>query len=138
MAAKNSSSNNRHSTGREVTVPLALRAGGSFIALAVALAIFSVVAWFSDGWAVPFAITPAFLAICIAAVLFGAFATVNRAQKASVSQVVALAVAVVLIIASQFLPATALGYMGQHWLLLYAVLAVLCALVLRRSVMPKA
>ena len=52
MAAKNSSSNNRHSTRREVTVPLALRAGGSFIALAVALAIFSVVAWFSDGWAV--------------------------------------------------------------------------------------
>lgn len=138
MTAKNSSSKNSNSAGREVTVPLALRAGGAFLALAVTLAIFGVIAWLSDGWAVPFAVTPAFLGICAAAVLFGAFATVNRAQKPSVAQVVALSVAVALIIASQFLANTALGYMGQYWLFMYAVLALVCALVLRRSIMPKA
>ena len=115
-----------------------MRAGGAFLALAVTLAIFGVIAWLSDGWAVPFAVTPAFLGICAAAVLFGAFATVNRAQKPSVAQVVALSVAVALIIASQFLANTALGFMGQHWLFMYAVLALVCALVLRRSIMPKA
>ena len=138
MTAKNSSSKNSNSAGREVTVPLALRAGGAFLALAVTLAIFGVIAWLSDGWAVPFAVTPAFLGICAAAVLFGAFANVNRAQKPSVAQVVALSVAVALIIASQFLANTALGYMGQPWLFMYAVLALVCALVLRRSIMPKA
>ena len=114
MAAKNSSSKESNSARREVTVPLALRAGGAFIALAVALAIFGIIAWLSDGWAVPFAITPAFLGICVAAVLFGAFATVNRAQKPSVAQVVALSIAVAFIIASQFLPKTPLGFMGRH------------------------
>ncbi|MDC7113497.1 hypothetical protein [Corynebacterium pseudodiphtheriticum] len=137
MAAKNSSSKESHSAKREVTVPLALRAGGAFIALAVALAIFGITAWLSDGWAVPFAITPAFLGICVAAVLFGAFATVNRAQKPSVAQVVALSIAVAFIVVSQFLPKTPLGFMGQHWLFMYAILCVICALVLRRSVMPK-
>lgn len=119
-------------------VPLALRVGGAFMALAVVLLVFTVVSIFLDGWMSPFVVTPSFLVILLAAVIFGAFATVRKDQAASRSQVISLIVAVVLVILSRFLPATPLYVMAQYWLPMYAVLAFLCALIIRRSLIPKA
>ncbi|AGF72492.1 hypothetical protein [Corynebacterium halotolerans] len=118
-------------------IPVALRVGGAFMALAIVLLVFTVVSVFLDGWMVPFVVTPSFLVILLAAVIFGAFATVRKDQAASRSQVIALIVAVALVILSRFLPATALYVMAQYWLPMYAVLAFLCGLVIRRSLIPK-
>ncbi len=119
-------------------VPLALRVGGAFMALAVVLLVFTVVSVFLDGWLTPFVVTPSFLAILLAAVVFGAFATVRKDQAASSAQVISLVVAVALVILSRFLPSAELYTMAQYWLPMYAVFAFLCALVIRRSLIPKA
>ena len=118
-------------------VPVALRVGGAFMALAIVLIVFTVVSVFLDGWMAPFVVTPSFLVILLAAVILGAFATVRKDQAASRSQVIALIVAVALVILSSFLSTTALYVMAQYWLPMYAVLAFLCALVIRRSLIPK-
>ncbi|MDO5669716.1 MAG: hypothetical protein Q4G50_06905 [Corynebacterium sp.] len=123
---------------RTYRVPAALRVGGAFMALAVALAIFAVVAVFTDGWMAPFAVTPRFLAILLAAVILGAFATIRTDQASSRTQVIALVVAVALIIFARFLPSEPLTTMAQYWLAMYAVFAFLCALIIRRSMIPKA
>lgn len=122
---------------RTFRVPTALRVGGAFMALAVALLVFTVVSVFTDGWMAPFVVTPGFLIIIVAVIIFGAFATVRRDQAASRSQVIALVVAVALVIFSRFIPNTALYVMGQYWLAMYAVAALLAGLVIRRSLIPK-
>jgi len=118
-------------------VPLALRVGGAFMALAVALLVFTVIAVFGDGWMAPFAVTPRVLVILVAAMILGAFATIRRDQAASRTQVIALVVAVALIIFARLLPNEPLYVMAQYWLPMYAVFAFLCALVIRRSLIPK-
>lgn len=133
MTAKNQ----QNPPPRAYRVPMALRVGGAFMALAVALLIFTVVAVFRDGWMSPFVVTPAFLVILLAAVILGAFATIRTDQAASRTQVIALVVAVALVILSRFLPDTDLYVMGQFWLAMYMVLAVLCALIIRRALLPR-
>ena len=118
-------------------VPLALRVGGAFMALAVALLVFTVIAVFGDGWMAPFAVTPRVLVILVAAMILGAFATIRRDQAASRTQVISLVVAVALIIFARLLPSEPLYVMAQYWLPMYAVFAFLCALVIRRSLIPK-
>ncbi|WP_156230926.1 hypothetical protein [Corynebacterium occultum] len=118
-------------------VPLPLRVGGAFMALAMVLFIFLFIEYLSAGFLVPFAVTPRFLAIVVAALILGAFATMSRNQESSRTQVIALAVAMVLVIASRFLPTEALTHITQPWLLGYGILALICALVIRRSMTPK-
>lgn len=119
------------------SVPAALRVGGAFLALALVLALFGFMSLLTDGWQAPFTITWRFLLIVAAAILVGAFVTTSTAHRGSVGQIVGLAVAIVLVIASRFTPAVPLSTMGQSWLFLYAGAAFLCALVIRRSLMPR-
>lgn len=114
-------------------IPLQIRVGGAFMALALVLIIQAVIAFFSGGGT--FTITLGSLFIWVGALLFGGFATMRRDQPASKLQVAALLVAVVLVLASVFLPTIELGVMATYWLALYAGLAVMCALILRRSAM---
>src|SRR5690625_5873585 len=85
-----------------VSIPIQVRVGGAFMALAAVLFLLALVAVFTDGWGTPFAWTPIRVAIIIAALLVGGFATVRTEQKSSVVQVVALAISVLLIIVSRF------------------------------------
>lgn len=107
------------------------------MALALVLLIFLFIEFLTAGFFVPFEVTPRFLAIVVAALILGAFATMSRNQESSRTQVIALVVAMVLVIASRFLPTGPLSLMGQEWLLGYAILALICALVIRRSMTPK-
>ncbi|MDD7581671.1 hypothetical protein ACEE23_00425 [Corynebacterium sp. 32222D000AT] len=120
-----------------VTIPLQLRVGGAFIAVALVLVIMTIVAVLTEGWMSPFVWTPARVALVVAALIIGAFATIRKDQRPSITQVVALGGAVLIIIASRFLPSAELAVMGQWWLLIYAGLALVCALVLRRSLAPR-
>ncbi|WJY89754.1 hypothetical protein [Corynebacterium confusum] len=120
-----------------VTIPLQLRVGGAFIAVALVLVIMTFVAVLTEGWMSPFVWTPARVALVVAALIIGAFATIRKDQRPSIAQVVALGAAVLTIIASRFLPSAELAVMGQWWLLIYAGLALVCALVLRRSLAPR-
>lgn len=115
-----------------VSIPMPMRVGGAFMALALTLLLMGVVAVLSEGWMAPFEWTLSRLAILVVAIIVGAFATIRVDQKASRSQVVALALALALIVISRFLPESTLVVMGQHWLLLYAITALLCGLVIRR------
>lgn len=108
------------------------------MALALVLGIFLILEWMTNGINAPFAVTPRVLAIVVAALILGAFATMSRQQESSRTQVIALVVAVVLVTLSRFLPDQALTVMGQPWLLGYVVLSFICALVIRRSLVPKA
>ncbi|MGD7001271.1 hypothetical protein [Corynebacterium halotolerans] len=129
--AKSSSARDGH------PVPFPLRVGGAFMALALVLFIFFLMEIVSNGFNVPFAVTPRFLGIVLAAIILGAFATMSRNQESSRTQVIALIIAVLLVITSRFLPNGALTFLGQPWLLGYAVLALICSLVIRRSLTPK-
>ena len=120
-----------------VTIPLQLRVGGAFIAVALVLVIMTIVAVLTEGWMSPFVWTPARVALVVAALIIGAFATIRKDQRPRITQVVALGGAVLIIIASRFLPSAELAVMGQWWLLIYAGLALVCALVLRRSLAPR-
>ena len=112
-------------------IPIQLRVGGAFLALAVVLVIYAAVAFFR-GQAV-FEITPQVLTIVAAALLFGANATFVRGQSRSRAQVVALVVAVGLVILGVLLPAETIFATPTYWLLLWAGAAVVCALILRQS-----
>ena len=112
-------------------IPIQLRVGGAFLALAVVLVIYAAVAFFR-GQAV-FEITPHVLTIAAAALLFGANATFVRGQSRSRAQVVALVVAVGLVILGVLLPAATILATPSYWLLLWAGAAVVCALILRQS-----
>lgn len=114
-------------------IPVQLRVGGAFIVLAAVLALMVFVAVLTDGWLAPFEWTPARLMLPIAALIVGGFATTRRDQRASAAQVIALAVAVLLIIASRLLPTTVLATMSQPMVLIYASVALVCAVILRRS-----
>ena len=138
MAKNSPNSPQRSDDSPGVTIPIQVRVGGAFMALAIVLFLLALVAVFTEGWGEPFAWTPIRIAIVIAALLVGGFATVRRDQKASVTQVVALLVAVLLIFGSRFLPQEVYLVQHQSFLILYGGAAVLCSLILRRSVMPKA
>lgn len=86
-----------------------------------------------DGFGASFDWTWRNLALVVAALLVGAFATQRRDQKASRTQVIALVIAVVLIAGSMLLPHVVLTTMGQYMLFLYAGAALICALIIRRT-----
>jgi len=109
-------------------VPIQLRAGGAFLALAVVLFIFAFLA-FMRGEQV-YELTPQFLLTVVAAIIFGAFATTDKTQAGSRKQVFALAIAVLLI--GIIVPNTVLTLTPTFWLAMWGVGALLCALILRR------
>lgn len=115
-------------------VPVQLRAGGAFMALALVLAIYAIVA-FIRGQGV-FTFTPSVLLVLVASAIFGSFATVSKTQQSSRTQVIALGTAVALIVASVFVPDVTVIRTETFWLLMWAAAAVVCALVLRRSTAP--
>lgn len=112
-------------------IPVQMRAGGAFIALAVVLTIFALIEFIS-GSAV-FTFTPGEIMICLAALLFGAFITVGEDGQGERGRVVAQLGATLLIVGSFFVPDTPLFATQTYWLVLWAGAAVVCALVLRRS-----
>ncbi|MEX3503996.1 hypothetical protein [Corynebacterium sp. LK2510] len=114
-------------------VPVQLRVGGAFLALALVLVIYAAVSFFR-GESV-FEITPQVVTIFAAAAIFGANATFVRGQARSVAQVAVLAVAVALVVIGILLPSTAIALTQTYWLILWAVVATICALILRRSAM---
>lgn len=124
----------RPASKNTVTPPAALRVGGAFLVVAFVLVLFALISVFSDGWGAPFVWTYSNLTIIIAAVLVGSFSTMNKEHAGSRAQIIALAVAVALIIASRFLPQHDLLIQQQYWLLFYAGMSAICALILRRSV----
>lgn len=124
----------RPASKNPVTPPAALRVGGAFLVVAFVLVLFALISVFSDGWGAPFVWTYSNLTIIIAAVLVGSFSTMNKEHAGSRAQIIALAVAVALIIASRFLPQHDLLIQQQYWLLFYAGMSAICALILRRSV----
>lgn len=125
----------RPASKNPVTPPAALRVGGAFLVVAFVLVLFALISVFTDGWGAPFVWTYSNLTIIIAAVLVGSFSTMNKEHAGSRAQIIALAVAVALIIASLFLPQHDLLIQQQYWLLFYAGMSAICALILRRSVM---
>ncbi|MCP1387067.1 hypothetical protein M5J20_02525 [Corynebacterium sp. TA-R-1] len=114
-------------------VPIQLRAGGAFIALALVLFLFAFVAFLRGDTL--YTITPQFICTAVAAVIFGSFATFNTAQGGSRKQLIALGAAVLLLGLGVLVPNTALAVTPTYWLGLWAVGALLCALILRRSAM---
>lgn len=124
----------RPASKNPVTPPAALRVGGAFLVVAFVLVLFALISVFSDGWGAPFVWTYSNLTIIIAAVLVGSFSTMNKEHAGSRAQIIALAVAVALIIASRFLPQHDVLIQQQYWLLFYAGMSAICALILRRSV----
>lgn len=119
-------------------VPAGIRIGGAFVALGAVMIVFGVIELFSGGLLQPFAVTPRFLVILLAAAILGGFATVSRYEDSSRLQVIALAVAVILVFASRALPNDPIMLIEQFWLSLWAVTAIICGLIIRRSLMPKA
>ncbi len=118
-------------------VPVALRVGGAFIALAVVFLLFGVLSLAGAGWGAAFAVSPRFLLVVLGAILVGAFATTNTRQRGSRGQVAGLGLALVLIIVSRLVSQEPLLWMAQYWLFLYAGAALMCALVVRRSLIPR-
>ncbi|WP_350354562.1 hypothetical protein [Corynebacterium aquatimens] len=82
-----------------------------------------------------YTITPQFLCTVVAAVIFGSFATFSKEQGGSRKQLVALIIAVVLLGVGVVMPNTELAATQSYWLALWAVGALLCSLILRRSAM---
>ncbi|AWB81890.1 hypothetical protein C3B44_05580 [Corynebacterium yudongzhengii] len=117
-------------------VPASVRAGGAFLALALTLMIMLGLAILQEGWNVPFEITNRRLLILVAVIILGAFATQRKDQAGSRTQVIALVVGVGLIVISMLIPQSTLYTLQQWWIALYAVMALLCALVLRRASLP--
>lgn len=118
-------------------VPAGIRIGGAFVALGLVMIVFGVIEFFNGGLLQPFAITPRFLVILVAAAILGGFATVSRFEESSRTQVIALGIAVLLVFVSRALSNDALVLVEQFWLSLWAVTAIICGLVLRRAMMPK-
>lgn len=115
------------------SLPPAIRAGGAFIAVAIVLVIFTFVAVVTEGFLVPFAVTPRFLLIVAAAAILGAFGMTTPGQPRSAWNVFSLAVALLLVVGGRFIPNDPVYTMEQWWLPAYAIAAVLCGLVLRRA-----
>ncbi len=128
---------NDDDSNKMVRIPVPIRVGGAFLAVAIVLAFFTVVEVITKGWMVPFQVTPRFIVLVIAGALVGGFATMNKNQPPSVIQVVALVGALILVVAGRFLPSTTLVLWDQFWLPAYALLAFVCSLAIRRSLIPK-
>jgi putative membrane protein len=128
---------NSGDSNETVRIPTPIRVGGAFMAVAIVLAFFTVVEVITNGWMMPFAVTPRFLALVLAGALVGGFATMNKNQPPSIIQVTALVAALVLVVAGRFLPQTVLMVWDQYWLPAYALLAFACSLAIRRSLIPK-
>src|SRR5699024_12296895 len=94
MANNSPQSSQRTDKSAGVSIPIQVRVGGAFMALAAVLFLLALVAVFADGWGAPVEWTPIRVAIVIAALVAGGFATVRKDQNGSVAQVEALAVAV--------------------------------------------
>lgn len=101
--------------------------------LAVAIVVFTAFGVFRNGVNTPVPITTRVLLTAIAAMLIGAAGVTVPGQKSGLPRVAALGAAVVLLIASRFISPTVLTYMEQYWLVGYAVIAGICAAVLRRA-----
>ena len=113
-------------------VPVQLRVGGAFMALAVVLIILAIKAFISGDSV--FTFTPSDLMLCVAALLFGSFGAFTREERGSLTRVIALALTSVLILASVVTPKTTTVFTTEtYWLLLWAGMAIICALILRRS-----
>lgn len=118
-----------------VKVPTPLRIGGAFMAVGIALIIFTAVQVFMVGWMVPFQVDVRFLLILVAAGIIGGFATMQRNQEPSRTQVVALVIALVLVFGGRLIPNPVLMMWEQYWLPMYALLAIGCGLAIRRTMM---
>jgi len=112
-------------------VPVQLRVGGAFLGIAAALFLYAVLGFF--GANETFEITPQVLTVLVAVGLVGAFATTSRDQAGSRAQVIALIIAVVLIGLGIILPDVALMVTTPVWMAAWAVAALFCAVILRRS-----
>lgn len=124
---------NRRGADAPVQIPVALRVGGAFMAIGVVLFIFAAIEVFRSGWFGFFNVDVRFLMIVLAAAVLGAFATMNRNQEASRTQVIALVAAFVLAIGSRFVPNEVITVLQQWWLMGYAGLAFLCGLAIRKA-----
>ena len=96
-------------------VPVQLRVGGAFLGIAAALVLYAVVGFTRGDEG--FVITPQVLTVLVAVALVGAFATTNKEQQGSRTQVIALFIAIVLIGLGVILPNTALFTTTPVWLL---------------------
>src|SRR5690625_6869693 len=67
MAQNSPPSSQRSGKNPGVSIPIQVRVGGAFMALAAVLFLLALVAVFTDGWGTPFAWTPIRVAIIIAA-----------------------------------------------------------------------
>ncbi|HFG8781346.1 hypothetical protein ACL1CN_03250 [Corynebacterium striatum] len=135
--------NNRHAgdpamdNPEGVTIPLAWRVGGAFSALAFVLVLLGVLAIVNDGFGAPFEWTWNVVFIVFAAILVGAFSTVRKDQKGSRTQLIALVMALIAIVAGRFMPTEPLMVTGQPLVFAYFVGALLCAFIIRRTGMTK-
>ncbi|MEJ6012302.1 hypothetical protein WG936_00395 [Corynebacterium sp. H127] len=124
------------SDAANTTIPAAIRAGGAFVAIAIVLAIFTFVQVVTEGFLMPFQVTPRFLLILAAAAILGAFGMSAPGQARGAWSVFALAVALLLVVGGRFIPNDPIHVMEQWWLPAYAIVALLCGLVLRRAALP--
>lgn len=115
------------------SIPIGLRVGGAFVAIAFVLFIFTFVQVATVGWMEPVAVTARFLLIVITAGVFGGFATIRKDQAASRLQVGALIVALVLVVVGRFLSPEPIVVWEQYWLPIYGSLALVCGLIVRQS-----
>lgn len=133
---RHSADHPQQQNGSSANVPMTLRIGGAFITLAVMLLLLLFVQIFTQGWMAPLVITPGFVLIVVAALLLGAFGGVRSGDAASRSRVIALGLAVVMVLLSRLLQSPVLMVMDQYWIIMYAGIALLAGLWLRRSVIP--
>ncbi|WKD61204.1 hypothetical protein CCICO_05880 [Corynebacterium ciconiae DSM 44920] len=116
-----------------VVVHPALRVGGAFLALALVLALFTVLSLISGGISSFFPVTWGFLLIIASAMLLGAFGTTHRNEERTMRHVVVLVIAVGLVVFSRFITTEPIYILESWWLPIYATMALICALVIRRS-----
>lgn len=112
--------------------PLAIRLGGAFLILALAFLIFETISVINNGLGGNIEFTAKHLLILIAAAIFGAFPNPRIDPVAKRIYLLVLLV-VLLAFASKAIAHTVLMVMPQWWLVLYAIVCGVCALVLRRS-----
>lgn len=118
-------------------VPAGIRIGGAFVALGAVLLVFAAIELFTAGLLQPFAVTPGFLMILVAAVILGGFATTSKYEQSSQTQVISLSVAVALVILGRLLPNEPVALIEQFWLSAWAVAAIVCGLIIRRALLPR-
>lgn len=119
-------------------IPSAMRLGGAFLAIAGVLFIFLVLDAINEGWGAPFVLDIKRVIILVAAAIVGAFSSRGSQEGRSASNLAVLGIAVLLIIASRFIPNSVLFATEFFWVLGWIIMAVVCALVLRRSVATSA